>query len=68
MKYYEYIVNKGKGVVLYIGIVKVIGEYLIIQDVDLEYDFVEYNDLLKFIFMGVVDVVYGLRFMGLNLY
>jgi glycosyltransferase involved in cell wall biosynthesis len=64
--YFEHDHNKGKGAALRTGISKATGEYLIIQDADLEYDPNEYNDLLKPIIKGHADVVYGSRFMGSN--
>ena len=66
IQYFKHEVNKGKGAAIHTGIQKATGEYLIIQDADLEYDPEEFNLLLKPVVRGFADVVYGSRFLGGN--
>jgi len=64
MKYCRHEVNQGKGAAIHTGIQKASGDFLIIQDADLEYDPEELNDLIRPILRGSADVVFGSRFLG----
>ena len=56
--------NMGKGAALRHGIQVASGDYVIIQDADLEYDPNDYRRLLEPLENGQADVVYGSRFLG----
>jgi len=56
--------NRGKGAAVRTGLEHARGEYVVIQDADLEYDPREYPKLLAPLLNGDADVVYGSRFMG----
>ena len=58
--------NSGKGYSIQKGIEIAKGEFILIQDADLEYDPKDYSKLLKPLQNDIADVVFGSRFVGTN--
>jgi len=64
MKVQRHTVNQGKGAAIRTAQAMVTGDFVVIQDADLEYDPHEIPKLLKPLMDGVADAVYGSRFLG----
>lgn len=64
LRIFQHASNLGKGAALRTGFAHVLGEVVLIQDADLEYDPADYNKLLEPLLAGDADVVYGSRFLG----
>ena len=66
IRYLKNEINRGKGYSLNKGFKNATGDFVVVQDADLEYDPQEFNRLLKPMLNGFADVVYGSRFKGSN--
>jgi glycosyltransferase involved in cell wall biosynthesis len=64
IRLFHHSTNTGKGAALHTGISKASGDFVIVQDADLEYDPEEFKILLQPMLDGFADVVYGSRFTG----
>ncbi|MBT6843622.1 MAG: glycosyltransferase family 2 protein [Candidatus Melainabacteria bacterium] len=63
-KFVKHLKNSGKGAALQTGFKEATGDFVIVQDADLEYDPEEYNEILPILVNDKADVVYGSRFAG----
>ncbi|PCH69530.1 MAG: glycosyl transferase [Bacteroidetes bacterium] len=64
IQFIEHDKNKGKGAAVQTGIQAATGDYVLIQDADLEYDPRDYNALIDPVLTGNAEVVYGSRFIS----
>ncbi|MCK4414537.1 MAG: glycosyltransferase family 2 protein [Candidatus Eisenbacteria sp.] len=64
MRLFNHPRNRGKGAAIRTALPHVSGDFVIIQDADLEYDPADYAKLLAPLERGEADVVYGSRFLG----
>jgi dolichol-phosphate mannosyltransferase len=55
--------NSGKGAAVRAGLARATGDWVIIQDADLEYDPADYRPMLEALLAGMGDIVYGSRYM-----
>ena len=63
-KVYYHDVNLGKGAAIRTALEHVEGDFVLIQDADLEYDPADYEKLLPLLLDNQADVVYGSRFLA----
>jgi glycosyltransferase involved in cell wall biosynthesis len=64
LRIFQHAENQGKGAAVRTGFQHVTGDFVVIQDADLEYDPNDYPKLLKPLLDGRADAVYGSRFVG----